>query len=85
MRIRRQTGAKAWPIATSTVTCLALFAVVFRNMINTAPTSAIALGVTLAGSVLFETLYRLTSGRTFKEVVAQTDPDPATAATPTTG
>ncbi len=72
MRIRRQTGAKAWPIATSTITCLALFAVVFRNMINTAPTSAIALAVTLAGSVLFETAYRRTTGRTFKELVAQT-------------
>ncbi len=49
-------------------------------MITTAPTSAIGLGVTLAGSFLFEILYRRTSARTFREILTQTNPDPAVAA-----
>jgi amino acid transporter len=73
MRIRKQTGARAWPIVASAVMCLSLFAVLFRNMIATAPTSAIALGITLAVSFLFETVYRRATGRTFKEILTQTD------------
>ena len=42
----------------------------------TAPTSAIALAVTLAGSFLFESVYRHKTGRTFTEILAQTDPTP---------
>jgi amino acid transporter len=80
MRIRKQTGAKAWPIVGSAITCLSLFAVLLYHMITTAPTSAIGLGVTLAGSFVFEIVYRRTKGRTFKEILAETDPDPAPAA-----
>ncbi len=80
MRIRKQTGAKVWPIIASALTCLALFAVLTYHMINTAPTSAISLAVTLAGSFVFEIVYRRTKGRTFKEILAQTDPGPAVAA-----
>jgi amino acid transporter len=83
IRIREQTGAKAWPIVASAITCLSLFAVLIYHMIATAPTSAIALAVTLAGSFLFEISYRRASGRTFNEILTQTHPDP-TAATPTT-
>jgi amino acid transporter len=74
MRIRNQTGAKAWPVVASAVTCLSLFVVLVYHMIATAPTSAIALGVTLAGSFLFETVYRRRTGRTFKAILTQTDP-----------
>jgi hypothetical protein len=74
MRIRRQTGAKAWPVVASATRCLSLFVVLFYNMITTAPTSAIALGVTLAGSIAFEIVYRRTTGRTFRESLTQTDP-----------
>ena len=80
MRIRQQTGAKAWPIVASALTCLSLFAVLLYHMITTAPTSAIGLGVTLAGSFMFENVYRRTRGRTFTEILTQTDPDPAEAA-----
>ena len=80
MSIRKQTGAKAWPIVASAVTCLSLFAVLLYHMITTAPTSAIGLAATLAGSFLFEILYRRTSGRTFREILTQTDPDPGVAA-----
>ncbi len=80
MRIRQQTGAKAWPIVASALTCLSLFAVLLYHMITTAPTSAIGLGVTLAGSFLFENVYRRTRGRTFTEILTQTDPDRAEAA-----
>ena len=76
MRIRKQTGAKRWPIVASAVSCLALFAVLFYHMVTTAPTSAIALGVTLAGSLVFEIVYRHRTGRTFTAILKQTDPDP---------
>ena len=74
IRIRRQTGAKAWPIVVSTATCLSLFVVLFRNMVTTAPSSAIALGVTLAVSFLFEVVYRHVTGRTLRAILSQTDP-----------
>ena len=74
LRIRKQTGAKAWPVVASAVTCLSLFVVLFYNMVSTAPSSAIALGVTLAGSFVFETVYRHRTGRTFSEILNRTDP-----------
>jgi amino acid transporter len=80
IRIRAQTGAKAWPVIASAVTCLSLFGVVLYHMIDTAPTSAIALGLTLAGSFLFEVVYRRRTGRTFGEILTQTDPAPAASA-----
>jgi amino acid transporter len=80
MRIREQTGAKAWPVMASALTCLSLFVVLVYHMITTAPTSAIALAVTLAGSFLFESVYRRTTGRTFTEILTQTNPAPAPAA-----
>jgi hypothetical protein len=80
MRIRKQTGAKAWPVVASAVTCLSLFVVLVYHMIATAPSSAIALGVTLAGSLLFETVYRRRTGRTFKAILTQTEPMPEVAA-----
>jgi hypothetical protein len=56
-----------------------LFGVLVYNMIATAPTSAIALGVTLAGSIAFEIVYRRATGRTFREGLTQTDPVRAAA------
>ena len=79
MRVREQTGAKAWPVMASALTCLFLLVVLVYHMIATEPTSAIALGVTLAGSFLFESVYRRTTGRTFREILTQTDPAPAPA------
>jgi hypothetical protein len=46
-------------------------------MITTELTSAIALGITLALSFLIEIAYRRSTGRTFKEILTQTDPDSA--------
>jgi hypothetical protein len=79
-RIRAQTGAKAWPIVASAVTCLSLLAVLLYHMITTAPTSVIGLGATLAVSFGFEFVYRRTNGRTFKKILAQTDPEAAAIA-----
>ena len=76
MRVREQTGAKAWPVLASAVTCVCLFVVLVYHMITTAPTSAIALGITLAGSLLFESVYRRRTGRTFSEILISTDPAP---------
>ena len=79
LRIRDQTGAKAWPVVASVVTCLSLFAVLFYNMVGTAPSSAIALGVTLAASFLVEMAYRRATGRTFKKILRQTGHLPGAA------
>jgi amino acid transporter len=79
LRIRQQTGARAWPVVASAVTCASLFVVLLYHMITTAPTSAIALGITLALSFLIEIAYRRSTGRTFKEILTQTDPDPDSA------
>lgn len=80
MRIRKQTGAKALPVAASAVTCLSLFAVLLYNMTSTAPSSAIALGITLLVSVLFEAAYRRMTGRTFRLIEMQTEPSSGSAA-----
>ena len=80
MRIRKQTGARAWLVMASALTCLCLFVVLVYHMITTAPTSAIALTATLAGSFLFESVYRHTTGRTFREILTATDAAPAAAA-----
>jgi amino acid transporter len=83
LRIRKQTGAEAWPVVASAVTCVALFVVLFYHMVTTAIPSAIALGITLAVSFLFEVGYRRATGRTLKEVLRQTE-SVATSATSTT-
>jgi amino acid transporter len=79
LRIRGQTGAKAWPVMASVVTCLSLFAVLFYSMVSTSPSSAIALGVTLAASFLVEMVYRRATGRTFKKILRQTGHLPGAA------
>jgi amino acid transporter len=78
IRIRGQTGAKAWPIIASAVTCFALLVVLVYHMISTAPRSAIGLGVTLGVSFGFEIVYRRTKGRTFENLLVQTERDLAT-------
>jgi len=78
LRIRAQTGAKAAPILASVVTCLSLFGVLLYNMIKTAPSSAVALGVTLLGSLVFEVAYRRLTGRDFRAVLGPAShPGPA--------
>ena len=74
LRIRGQTGAKAWAIVTSAVTCLCLLIVLLHDMIITAPSSAIALGILIAVSYMTEIVYRRISGRTLKSVLSQTEP-----------
>jgi hypothetical protein len=50
MRIRSKTGAKAWLLVVSVITCLALFVVLSVKMIRSDPSSAIALAVTLSSA-----------------------------------
>ena len=52
------------------VTCLCLFAVVVGHMVATAPTSAVALAITLAVSFVIEIAYRRRTGRTLNELLA---------------
>jgi amino acid transporter len=79
-RLRRQTGARAWAVATATIMCVSLLAVLLYNMITTAPSSVLGLGITLAGSFLFEMIYRRKSGRTFSEILTQTNREHQTVA-----
>ncbi len=71
-RIRRQTGARAWPIVSSAVACLVLLASLVDHMVVTAPSSVVALGIALAASILFEVVYRHRTGRTFHALLART-------------
>ena len=77
LRIRKQTGAKAWPIVLSIASCLLLFAFLFVNMCTSAPSSAIALVITMIFSWAFEVLYRRRTGRTFAAARDQTATPPA--------
>lgn len=75
LRIRSQTGARAWPVVASALACMVLFVVLVRDMITAAPASAIALVATLVVSILFEVLYRRGTGRTFRALLAETEPE----------
>jgi len=81
LRIRRQTGANVWLVAASTVTCLTLLVVLLHDMAVSAPSSVIALVVTLAGSLVFEVVYRRRTGRSLRAVLVQTGgaPPPSSA------
>ena len=74
MRIRNQTGAKAWPVVASVAVCLSLLIILVDNMVSSAPSSVVAFAVTLALSFLFEVLYRRVTGRTFGKILSQSDP-----------
>lgn len=74
LRIRRETGARAWPVILSVVTCVALFVLLFFHMVRSTPSSAIALGVTLVVSLAVEVVYRRVSGRNFAKVLASAKP-----------
>ena len=58
IRVRKQTGAKLWPLWAAIIINLSLFATLFANVIETAPNSAIALVIALAGSFAIEATSR---------------------------
>jgi hypothetical protein len=78
LRLRAQIGARAWPIIVSVLTCLGLFVLLLRDMINTAPSSAVALGIALSVSPTFEVAYRRTTGRSYGELLQSSRPAPPT-------
>ena len=73
LRVRSQTGAKAWPLYTGIVLCLALFVFLFGYMIVEQPTSAIAMVITFLVSWLVEMWWRGRSHRTFKQLLDEVD------------
>ena len=73
MRIRNQTGAKAWPVVASVAVCLSLLIILVDNMVSSAPSSVVAFAVTLALSFLFEVLYRRVTGGTFGKILSQSE------------
>ena len=58
IRVRKQTGAKLWPLWAAITINLVLFATLFANVVQTAPGSAIALVVALVGSFTIEGIAR---------------------------
>ena len=58
IRVRKQTGAKLWPLWAAIIINLSLFATLFVNVIETAPNSAIALVIALVGSFVIEATSR---------------------------
>ena len=58
IRVRKQTGAKLWPLWTAIVVNLGLFTTLFMNVLGTAPKSAIALLCALIGSFALEAASR---------------------------
>lgn len=58
IRVRKQTGAKLWPLWAAIIINLSLFATLLLNVIESAPGSAIALGCALIGSFALEATSR---------------------------
>lgn len=58
IRIRQRTGARLWMLVTAVVVNLALFALLMVNSFTTAPSSAIAMLVTIALAFGLEWIYR---------------------------
>ena len=58
IRVRKQTGAKLWPLWAAIIINLSLFTTLFINVIETAPNSAIALVIALIGSFAIEATSR---------------------------
>lgn len=58
LRIRDQTGAKAWPLVTAIVVNAILFVMLLVNAAKASPASAVFMAVALAGSFLFEAGFR---------------------------
>jgi len=56
--VRKQTGAKLWPLWAAIIINLSLFTTLFINVVETAPKSAIALVIALIGSFAVEATSR---------------------------
>ena len=58
VKVRKQTGAKLWPLWAAILVNLGLFTTLFINVIHSAPSSALALVGALIGSFLIEGISR---------------------------
>ncbi len=58
IRVRKQTGAKLWPLWAAITINLSLFATLFVNVMETTPSSGVALVVGLIGSFAIEAISR---------------------------
>ena len=58
IRVRKQTGAKLWPLWAAIIINLSLFVTLFINVVQTAPDSGIALLIALVGSFAVEATSR---------------------------
>lgn len=76
LRIRSQTGAKAWPIYSAIVLCMVLFVFLFGYMVMEQRLSAIAMVVTFLLSWLIETWWRGRTHRSFKQLLDEVEHRP---------
>lgn len=58
LRVRRSTGAKAWPLYGAIIVNSILFVMLFINAAKQSPASAVVMVVALVGSFVFEALFR---------------------------
>lgn len=72
LRLRKQTGAKAWALVVAIVLDLILLVVLLRYMVEEQLSSAVALVITFAACVLFELYYRTRHKRNFSTLLEQT-------------
>lgn len=66
IRLIKQTGAKAFVVWLSILTCLGMFGVLSVYILRTAPDALIAMAILLVASFLLEIAYRSLSKRTLK-------------------
>lgn len=73
LRIRSQTGAKAWPLYTGVILCVVLFIFLFGYMLIQERLSAVAMVATFLISWLVELWWRGRTHRSFKQLLDEVD------------
>jgi ABC-type xylose transport system permease subunit len=69
LRVRHETGAKAWVVVASLIACVVMFVLLMIYVFANAPGAAwIALLATLAGAFVIEVIYRARTDRRFQRV-----------------
>ncbi len=80
LRVRSQTGAKAWPLYVGIVLCLVLFVFLFSYMVMEDLSSAIAMVITFLVSWLVELWWRGRTHRSFRQLLDEVEHRPKDAA-----
>ena len=68
IKVRKQTGAELWPLWIAIIVNLSLFTTLFINVVQTSPSSALALVAALIGSFLLEMISRKYLRKTVSQI-----------------